>query len=88
MQYKAFDWKQLFQLAHSEKDAAQRNILCEQARRLINDRSLELAEKKLQGHIDSTAEENALHQALRDLWMLQNQPTQFFDSSPPLRLVI
>ena len=74
MLYKPCDWKRVFELAHSEEDAPRRNDFCEQARRLIHDRSLELAEEKLNHHIDSTAEENALDQALRDLWILQNQP--------------
>lgn len=67
MRCRTRDWQQLFQLARSEKDHLKKNALCELARLLIHDRSLELAEAKMHHQVDSTAENNALDQASRSL---------------------
>ena len=65
----ASNWRPLYQLARSEKDPRKQQELCDRARRLIQERSLELAEDK----IPDPAEENALNDALRELWKLQNR---------------
>jgi hypothetical protein len=59
----------VYQLAVSEKDPRKQHELCHDARRLIQDRSLELAEAKA----PDPAEDNALNEALRELWKLQNR---------------
>jgi len=69
----ASDWKLIYQLAKSEKDPQRRSELCERARRLIQDRSLQMADGET-GHEFNPMEENELNQALRDLWILQSRP--------------
>jgi hypothetical protein len=61
-------WRQLFELAQLEKDAQKQKDLCEQARRLIQQRSIALAE----AHARDAAEDDEMNAALRELWKLQN----------------
>ena len=68
----ANDWRRLYSLAQSEKDPRKRNELCEQARRLIQDRSIALAEANAR----DPAEDDELNAALRELWKLQQQSYQ------------
>lgn len=63
------DWKRLYRLVQSEKDPQKQKDLCERARRLIQERSIALAESNLR----NAAEEDDLRAALRELWKLQNQ---------------
>jgi hypothetical protein len=64
------DWRRLYDLAQSEEDASTQSKLCDQARRLIQDRSIESAE----ANACNAAEEDELNAALRELWKLQNCP--------------
>ena len=61
-------WRRLFELAQLEKDAQKQKDLCEQARRLIQQRSIALAE----AHARDAAEDDEMNAALRELWKLQN----------------
>ena len=63
------DWRRLYGVAQSEKDAQKQRDLCEQVRRLIQDRSIALAEANAR----NAAEEDELNAALRELWKLQNR---------------
>lgn len=67
------DWRRVYQLAAAERDLRRRNELCEQARRLIQDRSLELADGDSGSNCSDPAEINELDRALRGLWILQNR---------------
>jgi hypothetical protein len=70
---KSSDWQRAYLLAKSETDADRRNELCDRARRLIQDRSLELASSSAEQQ-QKQDEEDQLNKALRELWMLQNPP--------------
>lgn len=62
-------WRRLCELARLEKDARKQKDLCEQARRLIQQRSITLAEANAR----NAAEDDELNVALRELWKLQNR---------------
>ena len=70
MTAQASDWKRVYGSAQSEKDPQKQKALCEQARRLIQDRSIALAEANARNAV----EEDELNAALRELWKLQNRP--------------
>lgn len=67
------DWRQVYKFAVAENDRRRRDELCEQARRLIQDRSLELANGDSGSDRSDPAEIHELDQALRGLWILQNR---------------
>ena len=67
------DWRRAYKLAVAQNDLRRRDELCEQVRRLIQDRSLELANGDSGSNRSDPAEINELDQALRDLWILQNK---------------
>jgi hypothetical protein len=64
-------WQELLKLARSEKNRERRNDLCQRARRLVQDVSLESASNG--GETNKHVEEK-LNKALRDLWVIQNSP--------------
>ncbi len=67
------DWRRVYKLVAAENDPRRRDELCEQARRLIQDRSLELADGDSGSKRSDPAEINELDRALRGLWILQNR---------------
>ncbi len=62
------DWKSVYESIQQEESLALRLKLCQKARRLMQQRTLELA--ALGGGPD---EESAIDEALRELWVLEEK---------------
>ncbi len=62
------NWRELLDQAKQEPDPTRRRDLCPRARRLIQDRQLDLVH--LPG--DHRQEEEALQAVLRELWVIEN----------------
>jgi len=63
------DWREVYALARQEKDPARIPEICARARRIIQNRQLELATFS-RIHDDEVAELDA---ALRDVWVIEQK---------------
>jgi hypothetical protein len=60
------EWQKAYAAAFAEQDAKKRTELCENARRLILDKQIELAGTK-------STPDPSLEEALQKIWLLQEQ---------------
>ncbi|HET7209809.1 MAG TPA: hypothetical protein VFI95_24770 [Terriglobales bacterium] len=67
----ATDWQQTWRMAQRETNRKRLVELCEQARRLLFHRDIELA-----AEASESGEREQLVQALRDLWILEHRTTK------------
>jgi hypothetical protein len=63
------NWREVYALARQEKDPARIPEICARARRLIQNRQLELASSS-RSHDDEITE---LEAALRELWIMEDK---------------